>query len=236
MTRPRRIVEKSGERLTLSQLAAQSATTVPSIKFYLREGILPGGDLSAEHRGFYSAAHVRRLRVVHALRQVGGLSIQAIRGVCQLLDADRPATSGVVARTMDALGRREARRPPWSGRELSRARDEVLEFLEGRGIEVRACAASVERLAAALVALRHAIGPEIAPAHFVPYLEAMLSLAQRDFQDNQHLFADPETAAESAAQAVVLGTVLWEPVLLLLRRITLEHVASKKLPKISRAR
>jgi hypothetical protein len=51
----------------------------------------------------------------------------------------------------------------------------------------------------------------------------MCALAERDFEENKHLVRD----AASAALGATFGTVLWEPILILLRRIAHEHVAAK---------
>jgi DNA-binding transcriptional MerR regulator len=218
------------ERLTISELAERSRTSIASIKFYMREGILPSGDLSAKHRAFYGEAHVRRLRVIHALRNVGGLSLLTIGGICRLIDADHGTpVIDVVSRTMDALGLRGPRKAASGRKEHATARSEVLGFLDARGIRVRRHATAVEDLAAALITLRNVIGPEVGAHDFAPYLDAMCALAERDYQANKDLFANPQTVAEAATLAVVLGIVLWEPVLLLMRRIALEHVAARKL-------
>ena len=229
--------EPEQERLTVSELAERSRTSIASIKFYMREGILPSGDLSAEHRAFYGEPHVRRLRAIHALRNVGGLSLLTIGGICRLIDADHGApVIDIVARTMDALGLRGRRKAASGRKEHATACSEVLAFLNARGIWVRRHAAAVEDLAVALVTLRNVIGPEVGAHDFAPYLDAMCSLAERDYKANKDLFANPQTVAEAATLAVVLGTVLWEPVLLLTRRIALEHVAGRKLSPRSRVR
>jgi hypothetical protein len=53
----------------------------------------------------------------------------------------------------------------------------------------------------------------------------MLALAERDFAATRHLLRD----RSSAGLAATFGTVLWEPVLILLRRIAIEHVARQRL-------
>jgi DNA-binding transcriptional MerR regulator len=216
------------EGLTISQLSAASQTSVATIKFYLREGLLGGGDLSAKRRAFYGEAHLRRLRVIFALRVVAGLSVQTIRDICRVLDArGRRPLSDAVACTMDALARRTK-----SGKasELASARAELLRFLRSKSVRVRSRTrtGTLDDLAAALVGLRHVIGPEVGPRELEPYLDAMCSLAEDDFRATRHLFADPTTAAEAVTLAAVLGTVLWEPVLVLLRRIAIEHVALRE--------
>jgi len=57
--------------------------------------------------------------------------------------------------------------------------------------------------------------------------------------DGRILFANPATLAEALTMTVALGTVLWEPVLVLLRRLALEHVAAERIhphPRRERSR
>jgi DNA-binding transcriptional MerR regulator len=206
---------------TVSELAELSETPLSSIKFYLREELLPQGDMTATRRAFYGEAHLHRLRLIKVLREVAGLSVPAIRDICTLLDGEGGRDlSRVIAHVIDALGRRES---PTTGREAAAARRDVIALLDAKGIRVRRNARAVLDLADALVGLRRTLGPEVSASAFVPYLDAMCSLAARDFEDNQHLVTD----AASAALGATYGTVLWEPVLLLLRRIAHEHVAAQ---------
>jgi DNA-binding transcriptional MerR regulator len=209
------------DALTVSDLAARSKTPISSIKFYLREGLLPAGDLEADHRAFYGEVHVRRLYLVQVLRDVAGLAIPAIRDICKLLDGEGGRDlSMVISHVIDALGRRD---PLASGREAAAARREVFDLLHGRGVHVRRNARAVVDLADALLGLRRTLGADVPAEAFVPYLEAMCALAEKDFEANKHLVSD----AASAAVGATFGTVLWEPILLLLRRIAHEHVAVK---------
>jgi DNA-binding transcriptional MerR regulator len=207
---------------TVSALAERSQTPLSSIKFYLREGLLPAGDLGASHRAFYSDVHVRRLQLVRVLRDVAGLTVPAIRDICTLLDGEGGRDlSHVIARVIDALGRRES---PTTGRDAVAARREVFDLLHGRGVRVRRNAKAVVDLADALVGLRRTLGSDVPVGAIVPYLDAMCALAESDFEETKHLVND----AASAALGATFGTVLWEPILILLRRIAHEHVAAKR--------
>ncbi|HEX4620552.1 MAG TPA: MerR family transcriptional regulator, partial [Myxococcaceae bacterium] len=141
-------------RLTLTELSQRARLPVPSIKLYLREEVLPRGDLGAPHRGYYGEVHLRRLELIVMLRDVAGLSLPAVREVCRVLDADG---SRSVTRALDALGRGEER-PRRHQRELRATHRELLGFLRGRGIRVRSDAVAVAELAAAMVAMRRVVG------------------------------------------------------------------------------
>jgi DNA-binding transcriptional MerR regulator len=212
--------------LSVSQLAAQTRVSIPHIKFYLREGILASGNLEAKKRAFYDERHVRRLRLILTLRRVAGLGLPAIRELCELLDAKGSAElPSVVAHVIDALGRREPKTKASPSSEAGRARREVLSMLGKKAIQVRPQARAVADLADALAGLRQVIGPSVSAQAFVPYLDAMCALAEQDFTTNAHLVTD----GASAALAATYATVLWEPILLLLRRIAHEHVATRTL-------
>lgn len=206
--------------LTVSQLVRQSQTPLSTIKFYLREGLLSPGDLQAAHRAFYREAHVQRLRLIQVLREVGRLPIPAIRDICRLLDEEGGRDwARVIAQVIDALGRRE---PLAHDPEALGARREVLRLLAAKGIRVRRNSRAVADLASALLGLRRTLGADVSADAFVPYLDAMCALAERDFEANKHLV----TSAASAAVGATFATVLWEPVLLLLRRIAHEHITA----------
>jgi DNA-binding transcriptional MerR regulator len=215
---------------TISELSTCADTPISTIKFYAREGVLPSGNRSAEHRAFYDESHVRRLRVIQALRLVGGLSMTAIREICALLDRDGGVSLGsVVAHVIDALGTRpDGAAAPEP--EAMAALREVQRVLDAQGIRVRKSARAVGDLANALVRLRRVFGPDLSAEQFVPYLEAMRALAERDFEVHRGLVTD----AASAAVGATFATVLWEPVLLLLRRIAYEHVAAMALDAADR--
>jgi DNA-binding transcriptional MerR regulator len=219
--------------LTVSQLSVAARVPVPRIKFYLREGLLPAGNLRAPGRAFYTTAHVQRLSLIHTLRQVAGLSISAIAELCQLLDAGTAQRlPQLVAHVLDALAARPRSGARPASAALTRARGEIRVLLRKRGIRVRPEARAVVDLAHALVGLRATLGAGVSANALEPYLDAMCQLAERDYRANTHLFDD----AASAALAAALGTVLWEPVLLLLRRIAHEHVANAQVrrPRLPR--
>jgi DNA-binding transcriptional MerR regulator len=48
---------------------------VPAIKYHLREGLLPAGERTSPNQVRYDGRHVHRLRLIHALLEVGELSV-----------------------------------------------------------------------------------------------------------------------------------------------------------------
>lgn len=58
---------------------------MPTIKYYLREGLLAAGELTSPNQAHYGPGHERRLRLIRALLDVGGLSLAAIGEVLQAM-------------------------------------------------------------------------------------------------------------------------------------------------------
>ncbi|MGN6426182.1 MAG: MerR family transcriptional regulator, partial [Leifsonia sp.] len=72
--------------MLISELAERSGTPAATIKYYVREGLLPAGERVGGNRTLYEEEHERRLRLIRAMLEVGKLSIAAVRGVLAALD------------------------------------------------------------------------------------------------------------------------------------------------------
>lgn len=89
--------------MRVGELSRQTGVPVPTIKFYLREGLVPAGELTCPNQAQYDQRHIRRLRLVRALLEVGGLSIAAAREVLGTLDGPEvslPDTLGIARRAV----------------------------------------------------------------------------------------------------------------------------------------
>ena len=75
--------------MRISELSRATGVPVATIKFYLREGLVPEGVRTSPNQAQYDDAHVQRLRLVRALVGVGGLSIAATREVLGHIDEQR---------------------------------------------------------------------------------------------------------------------------------------------------
>lgn len=204
-------------QFTISQLAEASGVSVASIKYYLREGLLPSGDAAAERRAHYDRQHLERLHLIRVLRDVGQLPIATIAGIFEALEnGGRPFA--IVAGAMDALATTAGLDRT---RDVERARKEVRTMLRGMGVKARADSGAVDDLATALVKLRDVWG-ELPAERLRPYAESARALAKLESDANRDVFTGD---TETLLRTVVLGTVLFEPVLLALRRVMHEDFA-----------
>jgi DNA-binding transcriptional MerR regulator len=91
--------------MQLKELSDRAGVSAASIKYYLREGLLPAGETVHATRAQYSDRHASRLRLIQALRQVVNLNIEQIRSLLKLADggASRLELLAAVQRTVLGL-------------------------------------------------------------------------------------------------------------------------------------
>jgi DNA-binding transcriptional MerR regulator len=79
--------------LKMSELAEASGVSAATIKHYLREGLLDGGEAvvrTSRNMAYYPPEFVERIRTIKRLQEERFMPLRVIRGV--LDDADRPRT------------------------------------------------------------------------------------------------------------------------------------------------
>ena len=92
--------------MRISELGRRSGLSVPTIKFYIREGLLPPGRRTARNQSRYGEAHVERLRIIRVLRHDAGLGVRDIgRMLASIPDADADADAGLAGLAEPARGR-----------------------------------------------------------------------------------------------------------------------------------
>lgn len=201
--------------MRISELSRRSGVSVASIKFYLRGGLLPPGTATAANQADYDERHLGRLRLIRTLRDVGGLDLARIGRVTTAIDDDSieaHAVFGVVQRALAATPDATASDP-----DLASADADVGRFLDELGWVVSADAPSRRPLSQALVALRRS-GRPVDATVFRRYAEAIGPLAEWEV-GVVPTGGDPSESVERMA----VGTVVFETVLVALRRLAHEH-------------
>ena len=200
--------------MRLAELSSRSGLSAPTIKYYLRLGLLPAGETESATWAAYHEGHVRRLALIRALTDVGGLSLDQVRDV--LATVDDPASTRHRARgaVQWPLSPAPATAPTPASLEA------VDELLTRAGWELAPDSPHRRRLASQLDTL-HALGFPATDEVLDAYAAAMEPVAAVEVA--RIAGEDPTTAAEH----VVIGTVLYEPVLLSLRRIAHEVMSGR---------
>ncbi|HET6671887.1 MAG TPA: MerR family transcriptional regulator [Agromyces sp.] len=203
--------------MRISALAAEAELPLATVKYYLREGLLHPGIASSATQASYDESHVRRLRLIRALTGAVGLSVQQTRAILTLVDD--PGDDLYIT-----LGRAVSTLPPAvheaSGDDpdpYPRARA----ALEALGQVYDPQYAAVAQLEAALAATE-AAGMPMSEERLLEYGRHLREIAAFDLERMPH---EPHAAVEYT----VLGTALYEPVLLALRRLAHQDVAAGRI-------
>ena len=89
--------------MKISELAAATQVSVPTLKYYLREGLLAPGTSLSRTQARYDESHVQRVTLVRALLESGGLSIAATKRVLATIDSPDSERLDVLANAQRAL-------------------------------------------------------------------------------------------------------------------------------------
>jgi DNA-binding transcriptional MerR regulator len=198
----------------ISELAEVTGVVVPTLKFYLREGLLMPGTATSRTRAVYDEKHVERVRLIRALIETGGLGITGVRSVVDALE-DPPASAH------DFLGAaHRALPPPVEATEVS---EEVTGWMRDLGWEACLGSPLLESLTSAVTGAR-AAGLPVRDASIQVYAEAARQIATIDVAD-----ATSASSPDAALHTVVVGTVMMDPILIILRRLAHE-VESARTP------
>ena len=201
--------------MQISELARRGGVPVATVKYYLREGLLPPGELTGATRARYGEEHLERLGLIRALLGPGGLSVATARAVLAAVDA--PAIS-----VHEALGAAH-RALPGVGPDAPADLDQARALLRRHGWQVAEDSPALRALAGALEALRAAGSPP-SEALLDRYAEAAGRVGEQDVADV------PTGSLADAVRFVVVNTVLLEPVLLALRRLAQEDASRRRFP------
>lgn len=199
---------KGSAGVRMAELSRVSGLPVATIKYYLREGLLPQGELTAANQAEYADSHLHRLRLIRVLTQTGGLSLASTRQVLAAIDDAALPTHEMLSMVQRAMAPSGA---PTT--DAGQARAEVDRYLAGLRWDVPADAPGRQVLADALVALR-GLGRDVDATVFDPYARLADDIAR------QELATMPdETDRAATVEAMVVGTVIFEAALAALRRL-----------------
>lgn len=224
--------------LRMSELAARAGVSIATIKYYIREGLLPPPPVkTGRTMGYYDEAYLERLLLIRRLREVHFLPIRVIRAVLaeqgeRPLLADEAATLARVAHVVQKRLDPDASAPRPVA--LSRAellsrypvRPEELDLLEELGLigdrevgggEVHYHAADLELLEALLGAEAAGLSRDRFPLEEIGhYVELLGELARREVRMFlRHMAGVPAEEQQAVAARAVEAT---EPVIAVLRR------------------
>jgi DNA-binding transcriptional MerR regulator len=205
----------------ISELSAASGVAIPTIKYYLREGLLASGELTSANQARYTESHLARLRLIRALLEVGNLPVATARGVLTAIDApDMGLTEvfGIAQHAVSDAALYEPVQAQTSGSTKTR------ELVERMGWHASPDNPGLYGAARVLDTYERVGHPELAKIHD-GYARAAQLVAEADLD----MVAEQRDVA-AMAETVVVGTVLGDALLSSLRRIAQEHVSNERFP------
>ena len=233
----------------MSELSRRSGVPIPTIKYYLREGLMLPGMATAATRAEYGEPHLRRLRLIRALLEVGGLPVASIRRIIAALDDETVSLHVLFGTVQYALPPRVSPRP--GDADWQAAEREVDALITELGWQVEPGSPARGLLAGALVALDRLDQAPAGPSLRV-YADAVRRLAGLEI-DSVRLPAEPVAAEPAGAgelagagiaeaepaglglaertdalESVVAGMVLYERVIIALRRLAQEDASARR--------
>jgi DNA-binding transcriptional MerR regulator len=206
--------------MRIAELSRRSGIAVPTIKYYLREGLLPPGERTSPNQARYTDVHLKRLRLIRALVDVGGLSIARVQEVLASVDApEKPLHDvlGIVQGSMSTPGEHEA------DESWSKAERAVSELIERRGWHAMSESPAGRTLASVIVTAWR-LGYD----DFVGMLDNYAKACERIAEADIAYIADNPDRDDLIERAVV-GTALGDAAISGVRRLAQQNFSHQRL-------
>lgn len=160
--------------MRMAELSKRSGIGVSTIKFYLREGLLPSGERTQANQAQYDDGHLARLQLIRALSEVGRLSLAEIGRVLEAADSEsRPIDAlTVLSDTVTTECTYDAPR--------ERAEETLRESFRRRGLEPPVESPAYAAAVNALGSLSVIEGGEPTEAQLDAFLEAAGTIVEKD--------------------------------------------------------
>lgn len=201
--------------MRFAELCTATGVASATVKYYLREGLLPPGERVSATQAEYGPAHVERLRLIRALVDGADVSIGGIRRIVAAIE-----------------------HPPLSQQDFFWVAQQAINGATPEVEVTPETEAAVERLGwddcepGVLAHLQAALdtaaqaGFAVSGDRLVAYGRAMEQVAHFDLEA---LLADPAVPTPSGAMThVAVGTVVTDPVLVALRRLAQQQESERR--------
>ncbi|GGK83715.1 transcriptional regulator [Sphaerisporangium melleum] len=208
--------------MRISELSATSGVPIPTIKYYLREGLLPQGEHTGATRAEYGDTHLRRLRLIRALLEVGRLPVAAIGKIVAAVEDEETPVHRMLGTAHYALSPPVETDP--ADEVYGAARERVDRLIDGLGWQVTRGAPTRDELAQVLMRLEQ-LGRAADEDELRHYAETVMGLVAAYEMGKVPMDGPREVAVES----LVVGTVLYGKVFDVLRRIAHESASARLL-------
>lgn len=202
--------------MRLADLATRSGISVSTIKYYLRAGLLHSGAQQSSTWSIYDESHLRRLALIRALTEVAGLSLESVRRVLEVVNDNSVPLH-------DALGTAQWLLSPSVAEEpTSHSTRRVGALLDRHDWQLSPDSPHRRVLADALDRLDGLAFPA-SDALLDQYAHLLSKVAPSEVGP---ITTDSDRAA--AVEHLVIGTLLYEPLLSTMRRMAHESDSARR--------
>ncbi|TDO67474.1 MerR-like DNA binding protein [Kribbella sp. VKM Ac-2571] len=206
--------------MRIGELSKATDVPVPTIKYYLREGLLPAGELSSPNQASYGDTHVRRLRLIRALIELAQVPVATVKEILESLDSDTEPLHEQIGRAHRALT--PTRRLSATDEARTAATTQVTDLIAARGWSVDPAAPALATLIDTVAALR-TLGQDNLVAHLDTYAESVESFTRFEIEA-----VTTNPTRDQLAESVVIGTILGETLISSLRLLAQESISADR--------
>ncbi|MFG2874730.1 MerR family transcriptional regulator [Streptomyces sp. NPDC048337] len=212
--------------MRLAELSERSGVSLATIKYYLREGLLRPGRRVSATTADYDEGHLRRLRLVRAMIQVGKVPVATVREVLRHVDDDSLGRTIRLGAALWALPQEPEPEPADEDEATVAARAEVDRLLVMLGWSTArelGALSPVHRTLVVAVATLIRLGYPWDAELMAPYAELMHQAARRDLD-----FVETHPSEAEKVETAVAATILFQPVLKALHRLAQEEESARR--------
>ena len=210
--------------MRLAELSKHSGISTATIKYYLREGLLPPGRQINATTAEYDEEHLRRLRLVRAMIQVGRVPVATVREVLRHVDDDslgRTIRLGAALWALPQIPEPDAEDE--HVRAAQRETDELLRTLGWSNARLLTTISPAYRSLVVAVAALRRLGYDWDAELLVSYARLMHRAAVLDLD-----FVETRESEAERIETAVLGAILVEPMLQALHRLAQEEESARR--------
>ena len=214
--------------MRISELSRHTGIPVSTIKFYIREDLLPAGELSQRNQATYGEKHLQRLDLIRSLRDIAGLSLEVVREVIQNLENAWGSNLDPVGPALQTIYKvPERTRTPAEEEEHQTLRAEIREMIVGlpwihdkpwgQPVESVESHLYVDQLADAVTQFRKHLDPELSVEILRKFADVAWLFSEvafdADYLDGGSIVPRTGDDLTDPVRTGILATLLTEPLI-----------------------
>ena len=207
--------------MRIAELSRISGIPVPTIKYYLRENLLPPGELTSPNQASYGEAHLHRLRLIRALVELGQVPVARVKEVLEGLDSDTMSLHDQIGRAHRAITPQRQLTSTTEAQEAARLQVDAL--IKSRGWSVEPDAPALTTMVETIAALR-----TLNQDHLAGFLDSYADAVEKFTELEVAAVTSHQGNPDQIAESVIIGTILGETLISTLRLLAQESISAKR--------